>query len=714
MIWLAVLLVVLMAASALYARNPAQGLSVDHSRLPEHSDLDDLVEKLVAELTLDEKLEQLSGDSSRRRFEWRYFRSVVVYKRAAPITYAGQNERLGLPPVAFSDGPRGVSTIDGGTCFPATMLRGATWDVDLERRVGEAMGRETRAAGANLSGAVCINLLRHPGWGRAQETYGEDPHLLGQLGLALTRGLQGEGVMACVKHFACNSLENSRFRVDVRIDERALHEVYLPHFRTVCAEAACVMSAYNKLRGEHCGHSRELLTEILRKRWGYRGLVISDWLWGVRDGVAAVRAGLGIEMPGRWRYGRPLAEAVRGGVIEESEVDARVREVLRARLPAALEEPLPVDPGVVGCEEHVVLAREVAEQGIVLLDNDGVLPIADGVRVGVIGELAGRPATGDVGSSKVPARRVVTLLEGLQARGGARRLASPSEGAGVDVAVVVVGFDHRTEGEYIVMDPTSGAEAWQPPGVSGGGDRATLGLRPEHVALVEEVARHNPRTVVVLLGGSAITAPWCPRVAAVLHAFYPGQEGGHAVAALLHGDANPCGRLPFSVPEDEADLPPFDPAADTADYDLWHGYSRLERAGAALTWPFGHGLSYTTFETGEPELEHTELGPDDVLRVAVEVRNTGDRAGREVVQLYVGFPDFPVPRAPKLLKAFTKVLLDPGESRRVQLEVPVRELGWFDPERGDWRIEERRYEAWVQNRCQSFVIMISPSLNNYH
>ena len=236
MTWLALglgLLAALLLASRLYAHNPARPLTTTRDRLPPHDDLADLVERLLAEMSLSEKLEQLSGDCTRRRFEFRYFRSVVVFGKAAPIVYSGENERLGIPPFGFSDGPRGVSTAEGATAFPVTMARGASWDVELERRVGEVMGREALAGGANYSGAVCINLLRHPGWGRAQETYGEDPHHLGQLGLALTRGIQSQGVMACVKHLACNSIENARFRVDVRIDDRALHEVYLPHFKVV-------------------------------------------------------------------------------------------------------------------------------------------------------------------------------------------------------------------------------------------------------------------------------------------------------------------------------------------------------------------------------------------------------------------------------------------------------------------------------------------------
>ena len=699
MTWLALglgLLAALLLASRLYAHNPARPLTTTRDRLPPHDDLADLVERLLAEMSLSEKLEQLSGDCTRRRFEFRYFRSVVVFGKAAPIVYSGENERLGIPPFGFSDGPRGVSTAEGATAFPVTMARGASWDVELERRVGEVMGREALAGGANYSGAVCINLLRHPGWGRAQETYGEDPHHLGQLGLALTRGIQSQGVMACVKHLACNSIENARFRVDVRIDDRALHEVYLPHFKVVVSEAASVMSAYHRLRGEHCGHSRELLGSILRERWGYEGFVTSDWIWGVRDGVRGITAGMDVEMPARWHYGSDLERAVREGELDEEQVDACVRRVLRTRLPYALSEPPPEGPELIGCDEHRQLAREVAEQSAVLLQNDGTLPLTEDLRVGVFGKLATLPATGDVGSSRVPCSRVVTLLEGLQARHDRVELFRDPKRAGeVDVAVVVVGFTHRDEGEYIVLDPNKGADAWQPPGVSGGGDRRTLGLRPDDVSLIEGVAERNPRTVVVLVGGSAITAPWRQRVGAILHAFYPGQEGGDAVAALLFGDLCPSGKLPFTVPEDESDLPEFDPFGELADYDLWHGYSRFEAQGRPVAWAFGHGLSYTSFVYRDLRLEQDELGPEDTLRATVTLENTGSRDAREVVQLYVGFPDFPVPRAPKLLRAFTKVLVPASERVEVSLEVAVAELAWFDPELQDWRLERREYQVFV-------------------
>jgi beta-glucosidase len=278
----------------------------------------------------------------------------------------------------------------------------------------------------------------------------------------------------------------------------------------------------------------------------------------------------------------------------------------------------------------------------------------------------------------------------------------PGRAAVHDVAIVVVGLTHRDEGEWIVWHPDS---TWRIPGISGGGDRIKLGLRPDDVVLLERVSTVNPKTIVVLLGGSAIIAPWRSSVAAVLHAFYAGQEAGHAIAALLFGDVSPSGKLPFTVPEDEADLPDFDPTSNRAIYDLWHGYGRFEARELAIAWAFGHGLSYTTFAYGPLVLDADELSPEGTLRVTVTLENTGAMAAREVVQLYVGFGDFPVPRPPKLLRAFTKVLLNPGERIDIALEVSIADLAWFDSEIQDWRVEQRGYEVLVggSSRDQDLV-----------
>ena len=335
---------------------------------------------------------------------------------------AGAVPRLGVPGIRFSDGPRGA-VIGRSTAFPVPMARGATWDPDLEERVGEAIGAEIRAQGGNFFGGVCINLLRHPAWGRAQETYGEEPFLLALMGTALARGAQRH-VMACVKHYAGNSMENARFQVDVEVDLRTLHEVYLPHFRAVVqAGVASVMSAYNSVNGQWCGQNRTLLTEILREEWGFEGFVMSDFIWGVRDPVGSLAAGLDIEMPFAQQRARTLAEALAAGAASWDDVDRAGRRILRTQLSSRRRCPtrLPARD-VVASAEHRALAREVAARSMVLLRNepvDGrpVLPLAAEQlsRLAVVGRLADVANTGDHGSSDVRAPSVVTPLAGLRA-----------------------------------------------------------------------------------------------------------------------------------------------------------------------------------------------------------------------------------------------------------------------------------------------------------
>src|SRR4051794_39648313 len=323
--------------------------------------------ELVAQMTVEEKLGCLDGDTP----FWTGLVDMATGGGYHAHTWpAGRVERLGIPGIEFSDGPRGV-VIDHATCFPVSMARGATWDPDLEERIGEVIGRELRAVGANFYGGVCVNLLRHPAWGRAQETYGEDPFLVGEMGAALARGAQRH-VMACVKHFACNSIENARFKVDVEADERALHEVYLPHFKRVVDEGvASVMSAYNSVNGAWCGESHDLLTSILRDEWGFDGFVISDFIFGLRDPVASVGAGLDIEMPFAQQRHEALPAALADGTLAEADVDRAVPRILATilRFCDRLDAPRP-ERGLLAAPEHRALARKAATRSIVLLRNE--------------------------------------------------------------------------------------------------------------------------------------------------------------------------------------------------------------------------------------------------------------------------------------------------------------------------------------------------------
>ena len=677
---------------------------------------------LLGSLTLDEKLSMMDGDPP----FWSGMAEMFSGGYGDHPWNAGAVARLGIPGIRFLDGPRGV-VMEGATTFPVSMARGATWDVDLEERVGDVIGREVRELGGNLFAGVCINLLRHPAWGRAQETYGEDPHHLGEMGAALVRGVQRHA-LACAKHFALNSMENARFKVNVDVDERALHEVYLAHFKRVVDEGvASIMSAYNRCNGEWCGQNRTLLTEILKRKWNFRGFVMTDFIFGMRDARKAALAGQDLEMPFRMHYNEGLKGLVERGEVPESQIDDAVQRLLEQQIRLAHSGDYRAENA--GCERHREVALEVARKSIVLLKNhDDLLPIREVGRMAVIGKLAGIANTGDSGSSNTRPRHVVTPLEGIRLGFGqsaeivyddASDVARAAETArDADTVILVVGYTHHDEGEYIAPDTMQELAGLFPApspeeapvvekllaSLSGpptddfcqGGDRDHLSLSPEDERLIEAVAAANPRTVVVVMGGSAVTMEsWRSKIPAILMLWYPGMEGGHALAEILSGKVNPSGKLPFVVPVAESDLPFFDKKAPHIQYDLWHGYRKLDRDGRPPAFPFGFGLSYTDYHYSDLEVGQSELAASDTLHVRLNVSNRGDRSGEEVVQLYVSPIGSAVERAPKELKAFTRVALRAGETREVQMSLPVSRLGYYSCEQGDFVVEPIEYEVTV-------------------
>lgn len=678
----------------------------------ELTEIDARVDAILATATLAEKVGMMSGKGF-----FAAFREDDGVWGARPYRAGSGIERLDLAPLFFTDGPRGV--VRGrSTCFPCTMARGASFDVDLERRIGEVMGIESRAQGCTLSGAVCINLLRHPAWGRAQETYGEDPCHLGAMGAALGVGIQAHGVIATVKHFALNSMENARFVIDVRVDERTLHEIYLPHFK-VCLDAgvASVMSAYNRVNGEYCGHNRILLTDILRSEWGFDGFVHSDWIMGVYDPSGAT-AGLDIENPEPLRWGDHLLAAIEDGTVEAAVVDTACRRILQTQLRfAAAELPLAdYPPSLVASEAHVALALEAAEKSAVLLENDGILPLAAGSRLAVLGRLAALDNTGDNGSSRVRAPMVVTALAGLTAALGDANVGHADEddlaacarlAATADVVIVVVGYTAEDEGEYIPSDlalgqsgsldalPTEVIEARNaapPRPVSIGGDRLDLGLVPAQVAMIETAAASGKPVVVVIVAGSAVLVePWRHHANAILQTFYSGMAGGTALANLLLGVVSPSGKLPFTVAKSEADYPAFDRDSTTIDYDYWHGYAKFEYQERSPRYAFGHGLSYARFTNRALTVRR----PGASIEIDVDVRNDGNMEASEIVQTYVAFPGSVLPRAIKSLKAFARVTLAPGETRRVRMTIATDDLRYRDPATHGWRMEPGRHAILV-------------------
>ena len=664
------------------------------------------IDAILAEATLSEKVGMMSGKGF-----FAAFREDKGHWAARPYRAGGGIERLGVPALWFTDGPRGVAR-GNSTCFPCTMARGASFDVDLERRIGEVIGIEARAQGCTLSGAVCMNLLRHPAWGRAQETYGEDPHHLGKMGAALATGIQTHNVIATVKHFALNSMENARFTVDVKIGERALHEVYLPHFkRALDAGCTTVMSAYNKMNGTYCGENAVLLTDILRDEWGFEGFVHSDWVKGVYS-VDGAAAGLDVENPEPLIWGDKLVAAVEDGRIASAVIDRACRRILSVLYRfAAAADPLPDYPlGLVASAAHVALAQEAAEKSPVLLRNESVLPLAKDkmARLAVLGRLAAIENTGDNGSSRVRPPYVITPLAGLTEALDADRIvtgdesdliAATSAATSADAVIVVVGNTLIEEGEYIPGDFSLGSDRNAAPAAARpaaiGGDRDNLSLSADQLALIDVAIASGKPVVVVIVSGSAIMVEgWHERVGAILQTFYSGMMGGAALARLLFGAVSPSGKLPFTVARDAADYPFFDKNADAITYDLWHGYSLFEKTGAEPRYAFGHGLSYSDFA-----YSGLVAGQErDALVVQVTVTNTGGIEATEVVQLYVGAPGIVIERQKKLLRGFARVVLSAGESQEVTFTVPLADLRWRNEATHGWQFEAGEYAVFAGGR----------------
>ncbi|MCH2172456.1 glycoside hydrolase family 3 C-terminal domain-containing protein [Myxococcota bacterium] len=624
-------------------------------------------------------------------------------RQAEPIEglyHAGGDETLDLEPWKMVDGPRGARA-GYATAFPVASARAASFDVNLERRVGEAIGLEVAAKGGNVLLAPTLNLLRHPGWGRAQETYSEDPHHMGAMAVAFVSGVQNH-VLASPKHFALNNLENNRFSLSSEIDERALHEVYLPHFKRCVVEAAAgsIMSAYNKVNGIYCGEHPRLLDEILRGDWGFRGFVESDWFLGARSTAPSLRAGLDIEMPAGFRFSdEALEEALESGELSQEHIDRAARRSVHQKMAWKLGhnhlggKPRP-DESVVECDEHVALALEAAEKSLVLLKNArDVLPLerTDGLKLAVVGDLADTVNLGDRGSSMVTSTTVSTPIEAIRAIAGPveveyfRSHADLSGLSEFDATLIVAGLTYRDEGEFV---PTAQVET-EGDDLARGGDRAGLDLPRNQRDLIQRSAKHSKRTVVVLQSGSAIVVrDWIDSVDALLMAWYGGREGGAALAHVLFGEVSPTGRLPVSVPRKTSDLMPWDVTAQRVDHDLLHGYRWLEHHGHEPEFPFGFGLGYTRFDCANLDLTRTTEG----FLCRVDVHNSGKRRGATIVQLYVSCTDSGVFRVPQELKGFGRVELDPGAEATLEIEISDADLRIYDSESRAWRLEECCYQ----------------------
>lgn len=619
----------------------------------------------------------------------------------------------GIPAIAVADGPHGVRHTESSgqefglgestpaTCFPPATGIASSWNRELVERVGQALGRESRAQGVAVLLGPGINIKRSPLCGRNFEYFSEDPLVSGELGAAYVHGLQSQGVGASLKHFAANNQETNRMTVSAEVDERTLRELYLPAFETVVKREQpwTVMCSYNRLNGVFAAENHWLLTEVLRDEWGFRGLVVSDW-GAVDDRVAALTAGLDLEMPG------PVADsqaaivvAARASAAVEANLDVSVDRVRALAHLGSKERGDDFDE-----DAHHNLAREAATESMVLLRNDGVLPLTPGAPIAVIGAFARSPRFQGAGSSQVNPTRVDPALDALMLRTPVEFAEGYSHsGSSAVLHDEAVALASRAETVLLFVGLPEGDE-------SEGYDRSTLDLPSAQVALIGAVTAVNQRTVVVLTNGGVVSLePWHDSAAAILETWLLGQAGGGAIADVLFGDVNPSGRLAESIPLRLQDTPSylhFPGDSTTVRYaeGQFVGYRYFESAEVAVRYPFGHGLSYTTFEYSDLVVSA------DGSSASVTVSNTGQHAGKEVVQLYVAPPVSGVRRPKRELRAFTKVSLEAGASSRVSLALSTRAYSFWDVASSTWVVSGGDYVVEVGRSAHQIVLSATVKL----
>lgn len=644
------------------------------------------VQTIVDQMTLEEKAALCTGASA-----W----------TTTPV------ERLGVPEIIMSDGPHGVRRVPDihamasqslpATCFPTASCLSATWDVDLLHEVGQALGEECIALNVDVILGPSNNMKRTPLCGRNFEYFAEDPYLSGELAASYINGLQSKGVGASLKHYAANNQEFERFSMNAVVDERTLREIYLPAFETTVKKAQpwTVMCAYNKLNGIYCSEHHELLVDILKNEWGFEGLVVSDW-GATHDRVAALRGGLDLEMPGpKPRRVQAVIDAVQSDALDEAVLNEAVRRILRIALKAA-ERP---KQGEFDAAAHHALARRVAGEGMVLLKNDGTLPLQNPQRIAVIGRAAKEPHFQGGGSSHINTTMVDIPFDEVQKQAGGAELTyaegyptdesfqqtlideAVSNASAADVALVFVALPSFKESE--------------------GYDRADLDLTPQQVALIQAVTRAQPRTVVILNNGSAVAmTDWIDGPAAVLEAWMMGQAGGGAIAEVLFGKVNPSGKLAETFPRRLTDTPaylnyPGENGEVRYGERMYIGYRYYEAKDVPVQFPFGHGLSYTNFEYSNIRASATTFKDVDGVEISVDVTNTGSMAGKEIVQVYVHDQSSKLGRPPKELKGFVKLELQPGETKTATVALDFRAFAYYHPGYRRWVAESGAFDIMV-------------------
>ena len=713
-----------MATAPLAAQTPAY--------LDETRPIEERVEDALGRMTLEEKIGMIHAQSK--------FSSPGV-------------ARLGIPEIWTTDGPHGIRaevrwdewdqagwTNDSCVAFPALTCLAATWDRNLSELYGRSLGEEARYRNKAVVLGPGVNIYRTPLNGRNFEYMGEDPYLAGQMVVPYVKGMQSVGVASCVKHFALNNHEVNRHNTNVIVDDRTLYEIYLPAFKAAVQEggAWAIMGSYNLYRDQHCCHNSYLLNDILKGEWGYDGVVVSDW-GGTHDTDQAIRNGLdmefgtgtdGLRSGARNAYDSyhmafPYLEKIRSGEVGTEELDDKVRRVLRLMFRTSMNGDRGF--GSFCSEEHYAAARAIGDEGIVLLKNEGnILPVDFGSveKILVVGENAVKMMTVGGGSSSLKVEREISPLDGIRERAGSDVEVVYARGYIGDVTGEYNGVtsgqdlaDTRSADELIAEAVAQAKDADYVIFIGGlnkskhqdceDSDRKGLGLPYDQDRVIEALAAVNDRLVVVNISGNAVAMPWIEEVPAVLQAWFIGSEAGHSIADVLSGDVNPSGKLPFTFPARLEDCPAHllgeycgEPVKDTIDIEykegIFVGYRWTDRQKKTKPlFAFGHGLSYTEFEYGKPTTDSSTMTSDGHVTVSVDITNAGQRAGKEIVQLYIADRKSSLPRPVKELKGFEKILLQPGETKTVTFTIDVDDLSFFDPERHEWVAEPGRFDAIV-------------------
>jgi beta-glucosidase len=661
------------------------------------------VETLLQQMTLEEKAALCSGAS---------------FWTTTPI------DRLGVPEMVVSDGPHGVrrqadinaigSTSLPATCFPTYSCLAASWDEELAFAMGQALAEECIALNVDVLLGPGVNMKRSPLCGRNFEYLSEDPYMAGEMAASLINGVQSKGVGTSLKHFAANNQEYQRFSISAEVDERTLREIYLPAFEKAVKKAKpwTVMCSYNKLNGRFASESHSLLTEILKQEWGFEGLVVSDW-GAVRDRVAALKGGLDWEMPGpQARRVKAVVAAVQSGDLDLALLDESVRRILKVILKAkATPKGASFD-----IEAHHAVARKVASEGMVLLKNTGILPLKNLEHVAVIGRAAETAHFQGGGSSHINPTRVDVPFNELKTQAGEAEFTYaegyPTDNSlqpGLIAQAVEIAQSADVALLYIALPTYKESEGY---------DRKDLDLTDHQVALIQAVSKVQPNTVVILNNGSPVAmSSWIDGVAAVLEAYMMGQAGGAAIADVLLGKVNPSGKLAETYPLKLADTPAYlnwPGECGTVRYGegLFIGYRYYDTKEVPVLFPFGYGLSYTTFAYSNARLSAASIQDVDGVTVSVDVTNTGRMAGKEIVQIYVHDQASSLTRPEKELKGFAKVALQPGETKTVSIALDFRAFAYYHPEYKQWVAETGEFDILVAASAQDIRHTLTVSLQS--